>query len=281
MLKWRDKSNRELGYQILRCEDVENGCAIKEYVVIAEVGEDITEYSDSFTGDACYRVVAFGEGGRSGYSNEVCVKGDHVIKSPHKICEGFTISTIERNSDLLRNNFDESWCKGSIEYPIPPCVLKVMVGENKERMEGIYGEAISRATGKYFPWSEAAPYQKKEELYLSSWWENAFDSYLGRVTYESRGYSTLPTDVAIDNEWFKIFYVWIDPEKAEFPEYPNATSVGVNPARDVILLVVMKGILTSICCCYDNGLLPDLIFSFYQADAYVVPDSLMCLNFPD
>lgn len=66
ILHWPDKSTRETGYQVLRCDGGSN-CRLKNYIVVAELPANTTEYHDDVT-QACWRVVAVGEGGRSGFS---------------------------------------------------------------------------------------------------------------------------------------------------------------------------------------------------------------------
>jgi hypothetical protein len=72
-LKWVDKSENEEGFIILRCEG--DKCSNDDFVAIGMVPENVTEYMDrDVLSDIeyCYRVYAYNDGGRSGFSNRAC-----------------------------------------------------------------------------------------------------------------------------------------------------------------------------------------------------------------
>jgi hypothetical protein len=70
-LTWRDQSNNELGFEILRSD---NG---GEYRVVGMVGANVASYEDKvgkyITGAFTYKVRAFNQAGKSGDSNIVSV----------------------------------------------------------------------------------------------------------------------------------------------------------------------------------------------------------------
>jgi hypothetical protein len=70
-LKWRDMSDDELGFEVLRSD---NG---KDYRVVGMVGANTERYKDKvgkyITGAFTYKVRAFNEVGRSEESNQVSV----------------------------------------------------------------------------------------------------------------------------------------------------------------------------------------------------------------
>jgi hypothetical protein len=71
VLKWRDMSDNELGFEVLRSDNN------KEFRVIGMVGANTTNYRDKIgryiTGSFTYKVRAFNQAGRSEESNGVSV----------------------------------------------------------------------------------------------------------------------------------------------------------------------------------------------------------------
>ena len=71
VLKWRDMSDNELGFELLRSDNN------KEFRVIGMVGANTTNYRDKvgryITGSFTYQVRAFNQAGRSEESNGVSV----------------------------------------------------------------------------------------------------------------------------------------------------------------------------------------------------------------
>jgi len=71
VLKWRDMSDNELGFEILRSDNN------KEFRVIGTVGANTDRYRDKVgryvTGSFTYKVRAFNQAGRSEESNGVSV----------------------------------------------------------------------------------------------------------------------------------------------------------------------------------------------------------------
>lgn len=71
VLRWRDMSNNELGFEVLRSDN--NG----EFRVVGMVGANTTNYRDKIgkyiTGSFAYKVRAFNEAGKSDTSNVVSV----------------------------------------------------------------------------------------------------------------------------------------------------------------------------------------------------------------
>jgi len=69
-LTWLDNSNNEANFGIERSNTVTG-----TFVLIATVGTNVTTYTDSplVSGTQyCYRVFAYNDAGRSGYSNTAC-----------------------------------------------------------------------------------------------------------------------------------------------------------------------------------------------------------------
>ena len=71
VLKWRDMSDNELGFEVLRSDNN------KEFRIIGMVGANTTNYRDKvgkyITGSFTYKVRAFNQAGRSEESNGVSV----------------------------------------------------------------------------------------------------------------------------------------------------------------------------------------------------------------
>ena len=71
VLKWRDMSDNELGFEVLRSDNN------KDYRVVGMVGANTTNYRDKvgkyITGSFTYKVRAFNQAGRSEESNGVSV----------------------------------------------------------------------------------------------------------------------------------------------------------------------------------------------------------------
>lgn len=139
-LTWFRKG-REMGFKVLRCKAEDKHCTPEIAVGLAPEGA--TSYVDKVNEDRyCYRVVAYGVGGDSGFSNTVCVEvrcnktflydldGDgwgsiEVIAC--KMPEGTTTisgdcddtnPSVNPGADEVCDGIDND-CDGSVDFPIP------------------------------------------------------------------------------------------------------------------------------------------------------------------
>ena len=206
-------------------------------MVVTELPANTTEYHDTVT-QACWRVVAVGEGGRSGFSNPVCVVNGEIevggscnyvnVKTVEGIISDLfssgKISGTEANEILFSLFGDPQKCEGEI------CGLYGSGIENEYEEKFSMIAEINKYRKIYYSSATTFPAEMEiddPEYYSSIWWRCEDNENCGDYFSE-------------DNILFKWLGAKLDLK--DFPDYSDSfATLGIDPEDYFLVVVVMKG----------------------------------------